>query len=91
MIARASDKVAKSLRVLAIWNLIIAPLVFAKLILLSVRIDRFIHPERLPLRKDIQLAGRQTSRSSRETYRNERRGEVEFEAPARRRRRCSGA
>jgi hypothetical protein len=51
MIASASDKVAKSLRALAIWNVTIAPLVFANLILLSVRIDRFIHPERLPLQK----------------------------------------
>jgi len=51
MIARASDNVAKSLRAFAIRNLIIAPLVFANLILLSVRIDRFIHRERLTLRK----------------------------------------
>jgi len=36
--------------------------------------------------QNIQLAGRQTSWSSRETYWNEHRGEVEFEAPARRRR-----
>jgi hypothetical protein len=44
-----------SLRALAIWKVILAPLVFADVILLSVRIDRLIHPERLPLR--TRLAG----------------------------------
>jgi hypothetical protein len=44
MIARASDIVAMSFRAIAIRNFIIAPLVFADLILLSVRIDRLIHP-----------------------------------------------
>jgi len=43
MIARASDVVAMSFRAFAIRNFIIAPLVFADLILLSVRIDRLIH------------------------------------------------
>ena len=44
MIARASDIVAMSFRASAIWNAIIAPFVFADFILLSVRIDRLIHP-----------------------------------------------
>jgi hypothetical protein len=44
MIARASDIVAMSFRAFAIRKFIIAPLLFADLILLSVRIDRLIHP-----------------------------------------------
>jgi hypothetical protein len=46
MIARASDIVAMSFRAFATRNFIIVPLVFADNILLSVRIDRLIHPEK---------------------------------------------
>jgi hypothetical protein len=57
MIERASDEVARSLRAAAICEFIMALLVFANIILLSVRIARFIHLERLPSREDIRRAG----------------------------------
>jgi hypothetical protein len=57
MIDKASDEVTRSLRAAAICDFIMALLVFADIILLEVRIERFIHLERLPLREDIRRAG----------------------------------